>query len=48
MFVKNWIFRWLTSLNDGFSRLVVITHCYHLDPGMFQRVKAHGFSYVPG
>lgn len=46
MFVKNWIFRQLTSLNDGFSRLEVKTHSFHMDPGMVQRVKARGFSSV--
>lgn len=44
---KTGFFRQLTSLNDGFSGLVVITHCFHVDPGMFQRVKARGFSSVP-
>lgn len=47
VFVKAWIFRQLTSLNDGFSRLVVITHGFHMDPGMFQRAQARGFSSVP-
>lgn len=35
------------SLSDGFSRLAITTHGLHLDPGMFKRVKAPGFSH-PG
>lgn len=44
--VKNWMFRLLTSRSDGFNRLAVIIHCFHVEH--FKGRKAHGLSDVPG